>query len=126
MSEDVEDESIDVEIDVEGRVLDAQETDQQRSLKAALLLARIILANAVEEDFDFIENNLLVDEHGMLLIYENVALRLVDVLSGGLMLIRGLVQDIAESEDLHPAEIARVMEISTAMAEAIGTVEQPD
>lgn len=95
-----------------------------QQLKAALLLSRIVVANMEEIEFRVAPDELLVTTNGTMVEYEGVQIRVLDMLGGALLILRGLTLDLAESEELHPAEVARVVELTAAMSDAIGFPER--
>lgn len=97
--------------------------DLTRALKAALLMSRVLICHMQGEDFNLHENGVNVSAAGTYLFYEDVPLRLVDMFQGAMLLLRGMIVDLAELQDSHPAEVARMLELATAMNEAVGQVE---
>lgn len=97
--------------------------NEQKALKAALLLSRVLCAHMEDCEFVAADNDCVVSDDGHGISYEDLDLHLIDAMGGALLLLRGMIIDVAEMTDSHPAEIARVLELTTSMNEAIGAVE---
>ena len=103
--------------------MDEEFGGKQAQIKAALLLARIVFANMADVEFVAGSDDLVINSGAKSFLYEGVLIGMPELLGGALMLLRGLVLDLAELEDLDPEEVARVVELSAAMCDAIGTAE---
>jgi len=94
-------------------------SDEARAAKAALLLARVMCAHYEGQRFSLVENGVTVQDGGRSLLYEGREMAIGDVISGSLILVHGLITDLAEHEGTSGIDLARLVELTTAMADAV-------
>lgn len=96
---------------------------QASSLKAALLLSRALCSQIESDPFSLAENGVIYDEYTGLLVYEGHVLSAMDMSRGALILMRALMQDLAEAMHQEERELARTLELSVALQDVMSEAE---